>query len=75
MNAELLRNLSFAHPGALWLLVAPCVVFFWAAVRLRSFARLGAPLMRAVGLTLFILALAAPEKVMRTEGSVRPAMI
>ena len=71
----LLRDVSFARPGALYLLAIPIVVLLWSLIGLRSFRRIFAPLMRALALALFVLALAGPEKVMRLEGATRPAVV
>src|ERR1039457_3616393 len=68
----LLRDVSFARPGALYLLAIPIVVLLWSLIGLRSFRRIFAPLMRVLALALFVLALAGPEKVMRLEGATRP---
>jgi uncharacterized membrane protein len=73
--ATMLREVSFARPDALYLLAIPAVVLIWSLIGLRSFARIFAPLMRALALALFVLALAGPEKITRTEGATRPAVI
>lgn len=71
----LLREVTFARPEAFYLLAVPVVVLLWSLIGLRSLRRILAPLMRALALALFVLALAGPEKVMRAEGATRPAVI
>ncbi len=73
--SAMLRDVTFARPEALYLLAIALIVFLWSLTGLRSIARILAPLMRAVALALFVLALAGPEKVMRSEGATRPAII
>ncbi len=51
------------------------MVLLWSLIGLRRFGGIFARLMRAIALALFVLALAGPEKVMRSEGATRPAVI
>jgi Ca-activated chloride channel family protein len=71
----MLHDVTFARPDALYLLAIPIIVLLWSLIGLRSFGRIFAPLMRALALALFVLALAGPEKVMRIEGATRPAVL
>jgi len=73
--SAMLRDVTFTRPEALYLLAIPIVVLLWSLIGLRSFGRIFAPLMRALALALFVLALAGPEKVMRLEGATRPAVL
>jgi Ca-activated chloride channel family protein len=73
--SALLHAVSFARPEALYLLALPVVVLLWSLLGLRSLGRIFAPLMRALALALFVLALAGPEKVMRSEGATRPVAL
>ena len=73
--SAMLRDVTFARPEALYLLAIPIIVLLWSLLGLRSLVRIFAPLMRALALALFVLALAGPEKVMRVEGATRPAVI
>ncbi len=73
--SAMLRDVTFARPEALYLLAIPIIVLLWSVLGLRSLGRIFAPLMRALALALFVLALAGPEKVMRVEGATRPAVI
>ncbi len=70
-----LRDVSFARADALYLLVIPAAVLTWSLVGVRAPRKVFAPLMRAIALALFVLALAGPNKTMRTEGATRPALI
>jgi uncharacterized membrane protein/uncharacterized protein YegL len=72
---NLLHSVSFARPEALYLLAIPVVVLAWSLINLRSFQGIFAPLMRAIALSLFVLALAGPEQVVKLEGTTRPAVI
>ena len=73
--SAMLHEVTFARPEAFYLLAIPIIVLLWSLFGLRRFGRIFAPLMRAIALVLFVLALAGPEKVMRTEGATRPAAI
>ena len=71
----MLHEVTFARPEAFYLLAIPAVVLLWSLIGLRSLRGIFAPLMRALALALFVLALAGPEKIMREEGATRPAVI
>jgi Ca-activated chloride channel homolog len=71
----LMGDLTLARPDALYLLAIPALVLFWSLVNAGELRRTWAPIIRAVVLALFVLALANPEKVMRYEGSARPAVV
>lgn len=73
--AHFIAGLNLAHPWALYLLALPALVMLWAIVNLRSVRAMPAPLMRALALALFILAMAAPQKVIRTRGTTRPVVL
>ena len=73
--AAMLHDVTFARPAALYLLAVPVVVLLWSLFGARRISRALAPLMRAIALALFVLALAGPEKVMREEGATRPALL
>jgi Ca-activated chloride channel family protein len=75
MDFAMLHDVTFARPEALYLLAVPVVVLLWSLFGLRSIVGVIAPLMRALGLALFVLALAGPEKIMREEGTTRPALL
>ncbi|HSR58423.1 MAG TPA: VWA domain-containing protein, partial [Candidatus Binataceae bacterium] len=76
MNAaDLLHDLSFTWPGAFYLLAIPALVLAWSLVSLRDWRKMFAPIMRALALALFVLALAGPHKVIKTEGATRPAVV
>lgn len=76
MNATaLLKDASLARPEALYLMALPAVVLLWSIFNLREWRAIFAPILRALALALFVLALAGPEKVMRLEGATRPAVV
>jgi Mg-chelatase subunit ChlD len=69
------RDLTLAQPQALYLLGAVAVAtlrWLWQAGGVR---RSAAPLLRALILSLLVLALADPRTVIRSEGSARPVLI
>ena len=70
-----LGDLSLARPEALYLLAIPAVVLLWSLINARGWIKIWAPLMRAIALALFVVAIANPEKVMRSEGAAQPALI
>ena len=59
----------------LYLLAIPAIVALWGLVNARESRRVFAPLMRAIVLALFIIALANPQQVMHSEGAARPAIV
>jgi Ca-activated chloride channel homolog len=69
------RDLTLAHREALYLLAVPAVVLAWGLIFARELRRIWAPIMRALVLALFVLALADPQQVMRAEGAARPAVV
>jgi len=69
------HDLTLARPDALYLLAVPALVLLWGLICAGEFRRIVAPIMRAIVLALFVLALANPQKVMRTEGAARPAVV
>ena len=72
---DLQHDLSFAHREMLYLLAIPAIVALWGLVNAREIRRVFAPLMRAIVLALFVVALANPQQVMHSEGAARPAII
>jgi Ca-activated chloride channel family protein len=70
-----LGDLALARPDALYLLAVPSIVLLWSLVNAGELRRVWAPIIRAVALVLFVLALANPQKVMRHEGSARPVVV
>ncbi|MDO8431307.1 MAG: VWA domain-containing protein [Candidatus Binatus sp.] len=73
--AWLPHDLTLAHPQALYLLALPAIVLAWGLVNARELRRIFAPLIRAIVLALFVLAFASPERVTRSEGAARPAVV
>jgi Ca-activated chloride channel family protein len=72
---DLQHDLSFAHREMLYLLAIPAIVALWGLVNAREIRRVFAPLMRAIVLALFVVALANPQQVMHSEGAARPAIV
>ena len=69
------HDLTFAHREVLYLLAIPAIVLLWGLVNAREIRRVFAPLMRAIVLALFVVALANPQQVMHSEGAARPAIV
>jgi Ca-activated chloride channel homolog len=70
-----IRELTIAHPNALYLLIAVALIAAWWFMQADSPRRAIAPVMRALALALFVLALADPQTVLRFEGSTRPVLL
>ena len=73
--ATFFRELSLAHPRALYLIAPVVLLAAWSVMGIDRPRRAIAPLMRAAVLALFALALAGPESVYRYEGTSRPAVV
>ena len=71
----LIADLSLSRPAALYLLAIPAIVLAWSLFNAREWIKIWAPLMRALALALFVLAIASPEKVMHFEGATQPAVV
>jgi Ca-activated chloride channel family protein len=69
------HDLTFAHREALYLLAIPAIVLLWGLINARELRRVFAPLMRAIVLALFVIALANPQQVVHSEGAARPAIV
>ena len=69
------HSLTLAHPEALYLLAIPALVLLWGIINAREVRRVFAPLMRALALALFVIALANPQQVMHSEGAARPVLV
>jgi Ca-activated chloride channel family protein len=70
-----LHGLTLAYPEALYLLAIPAIVLLWGIINARELRRVFAPLMRAAALALFVIALANPQRAMRSEGAARPVLV
>src|SRR5262249_377080 len=73
--AHLFAGVTLANPHALWAMLAVAAILIWSLFGVDSPRKLIAPLMRAVVLALFVIALAGPEHVTRVQGTTRPAVI
>ncbi|MGH7916404.1 MAG: VWA domain-containing protein [Candidatus Binataceae bacterium] len=70
-----LRGVTFIHPWALYLLGAVALVLIYSLWGAGSLRRIAAPILRAIVLALFVVALAQPEVVTKSQGTARPAVI
>ncbi len=70
-----LADFTLGRTDALYLLIIPAVVLAWSLLNARRKMGVWAPIMRALALALFVLALASPERVMHFEGAARPIAI
>ena len=70
-----LRSIQFARPPALYLFALAALILIYWLWRAGNIRRAGAPILRAIVLSLFILALAEPRTITRSEGSTRPVLI
>ncbi|HXW84789.1 MAG TPA: VWA domain-containing protein [Candidatus Binataceae bacterium] len=75
MDLNSLRELTLQRPGALYLLAIPLAIGLWGIINAGELRRWFAPIMRAAALALFVLAIANPQRIARTEGSARPAVV
>jgi Ca-activated chloride channel homolog len=71
----MLAGVKLANPDALWLLAAVGVVFIWSLFGIDTPRKLAAPILRAVVLSLCVLALADPQTITRDVGTTRPAVV
>ena len=70
-----LTGLKFAHPRALYLLAAVALVLGWSLWQAGALRKFGAPVLRAIVIALFVIALAEPQIVIHSEGTTRPALV
>jgi uncharacterized membrane protein/uncharacterized protein YegL len=70
-----LRGLQFAHPDAFYLFALVALVLAYSLWQAGSARRAAAPILRALVLALFVLTLADPQTVIKSEGATRPALI
>jgi len=73
--APALHGLRLAHPERLYLLAIVAGLLLYSLWQAGGVRRWIAPLIRAVALALFVLALAEPETVAHSEGVTRPVLI
>ena len=69
------RGLTLTNPRALYLLVPVALLAAWSLWQAGTVRRAAAPLIRTLALALFVLAMADPQSVVRSEGNTRPALI
>jgi Ca-activated chloride channel homolog len=70
-----IKGLTSDRPAAFYLLWALVLLLAWWLWQARIPRRFAAPILRAIVLALFVLALADPQSVMRSEGAARPALV
>ena len=70
-----LRSVQFARPQAFYLLAPAALILIYWLWRAGNIRRAAAPMLRAIALAIFILALAEPRTIIRSEGTTRPALI
>lgn len=72
-----IAEISLSRPDALYLLAIVALVLAWSLINInaREWKKIWAPVMRALALALFVLALANPQTVMHFEGAARPAIV
>jgi Ca-activated chloride channel family protein len=71
----LTRPIAFANPLALYLLTGAGLVLVWSLANLESPRKIFAPILRVFALALGVLALAGPQRIAKTEGATRPAIV
>jgi len=70
-----LRLVQFAWPQAFYLFAPAALLLAYWLWRAGNIRRAAAPILRALVLSLFILALAEPRTIIRSEGTTRPVLI
>ena len=75
MNWRQLDSITLSHPHALYLFIGVALVLAWSMFYVDTPRKIFAPLLRALVLTLAILALANPEQIVTRQGNARPAMV
>ncbi|MBV8771384.1 MAG: VWA domain-containing protein [Deltaproteobacteria bacterium] len=68
-------SVQFALPQALYLFVPVGIILFYWLWSAGSVGRASAPLLRAIVLSVFVVALAQPRIISRSEGTTRPVLI
>jgi len=74
-NWHRLNALQFARPHAFYLFAPLALILIYWLWRAGSIGRAAAPILRALMLATFILALAEPRTILHTEGTVRPVLV
>ena len=70
-----LRGLHFVRPGAFYLFALIALLFAYSLWQAGSVRKAAGPILRAIVLVLFVIALADPQTVMKSEGATRPVLI
>jgi uncharacterized membrane protein len=70
-----LSSVQFARPQAVVLFVPAALILIYWLWRAGSVGRVAAPLLRSIVLAIFIIALAEPRTITRSEGTTRPVLV
>jgi Ca-activated chloride channel homolog len=70
-----LRLVQFAWPQAFYLFAPVALILIYWLWRAGNIRRAAAPILRAIVLSILILALADPRTIIRSEGTTRPVLI
>jgi uncharacterized membrane protein len=70
-----LRLVQFARPQVFYLFAPAALILVYWLWRGGNIRRAAAPILRAIVLAIFILALADPKTIIRSEGTTRPVLI
>ena len=70
-----LNTVSLGHPQACYLFAGVAGLLAWSLWRAGMLRRWPAPILRAIALSMLVLALADPHAVTHSEGVTRPVMI
>ena len=70
-----LRLVQLAEPQALYLFVPAAPILLYWLWRAHTIRRAAAPILRAIILSVFIMALADPRTIVRSEGTTQPVLI
>ncbi|MBV8451213.1 MAG: VWA domain-containing protein [Deltaproteobacteria bacterium] len=70
-----LRLVQFARPQAFYLFAPAAFLLVYWLWRAGNIRRAAAPILRALVLSIFIIALAEPRTIVRSEGATRPVLI
>jgi Ca-activated chloride channel homolog len=75
VKLDLPRDITLLHPGALYLLIGVGVLLLWWILRVDSPRKIFAPILRAVVLALFVLAMAGPQRLSTSQGAAKPVLM
>jgi len=70
-----LESITLQRPHAMYLLIGVGLILGWSMLHVDTPRKIFAPIIRALVLTLAVLALAGPEQVVTYHGKARPAVV